>query len=253
MKKVDYDDWQHAVYVAGRQMSDEAQNAWMDAFGRHLPHVRPLRWLDLGSGTGRLTPALATAFGGPVSGVEPSHKMRAHALATARHPSVTYRAGTAEAIPLPDASCDAALLFYVWHHVVDRPRAVAELLRVVCPGGKLFVRTNLADRMPDVWWFRILPEWLEADRRMYRPQEDVINDFTTVGWRFESLDEVRWQRCANVTTEYERLKLRPTSLFEQLSDEEIAEGFARIELVLPSIEDGQPVYETSDLLVFAHP
>jgi len=88
---------------------------------------------------------------------------------------------------------------------------------------------------------------------MYRPQEDVINDFTTVGWRFESLDEVRWQRCANVTTEYERLKLRPTSLFEQLSDEEIAEGFARIELVLPSIEDGQPVYETSDLLVFAHP
>jgi ubiquinone/menaquinone biosynthesis C-methylase UbiE len=73
--------------------------------------------------------------------------MRAQALAHAGHPAVTYAAGSAEQIPLPDASCDAALLFFVWHHVVDREGAAQELRRVVKPGGRLFVGANFSDRM----------------------------------------------------------------------------------------------------------
>src|SRR5213078_1141334 len=80
MEKVDYDARLHAVYAAGRQMSPDALQTWMEAFARHLPETRPLVWLDLGSGTGRMTPSLATAFGGPVHGVEPSDRMRAQAL-----------------------------------------------------------------------------------------------------------------------------------------------------------------------------
>ena len=96
MEKVDYDARLHAVYAAGRQMSPDALQVWMEAFARHLPGTRPLAWLDLGSGTGRMTPSLASAFGGPVNGVEPSDKMRAQALAHAGHPAVTYAAGSAE-------------------------------------------------------------------------------------------------------------------------------------------------------------
>jgi ubiquinone/menaquinone biosynthesis C-methylase UbiE len=250
MKRIDYDDHQHIVYVAGRRMSDDALRVWMHAFARHLPMTRPLRWLDVGSGTGRLTPSLAETFGGPAYGVEPSSNMRAQAVAGAAHPSVTYMAGSAEQMPLPDASCDAAVLFWVWHHVVDRPAAAAELHRVVRPGSKLFVRTNLSDRMPDLWWFRLVPEWLEVDRRMYRSRVEVTVDFTTAGWRFVSLDEIEWPRSENLTADFERLKLRPTSLFEHLSDDLIEEGFARIEHALPALDDGQPVFETSDLLVF---
>ena len=129
MEKVDYDARLHAVYAVGRQMSPDALQTWMEAFARHLPETRPLVWLDLGSGTGRMTPSLASAFGGPAYGVEPSDKMRAQALAHAGHPAVTYAAGSAEHIPLPDALCDAALLFFVWHHVVDREGAAQELRR----------------------------------------------------------------------------------------------------------------------------
>src|ERR671937_538118 len=47
-------------------------------------------------------------------------------------PAVSYAAGPAEHIPLTDASCDAALLFFVWHHVDDRERAAQRLkLRAV--------------------------------------------------------------------------------------------------------------------------
>jgi SAM-dependent methyltransferase len=246
MEKVDYDARLHAVYDAGRQMSADALHTWMEAFARHLPVARPLVWLDLGSGTGRMTPSLATAFGGPVHGIEPSDRMRAQAPG---HPAVTYAAGSAERIPLPDASCDAALLFFVWHHVVGRAAAVRELRRVVRPGGKLFVQANFSDRMPDTWWFRVLPEWREVDRAQFRSEEEVMSDFAGAGWTLVARDEVTWLRSASLGDDVERLKLRAVSAFEHMSEAVVEAGFARIEEALPALDDG-PQYETSELLVF---
>lgn len=249
MEKVDYDAHLHTVYAAGRQMSPDAVRTWMEAFARHLPRTRPLVWLDLGSGTGRMTPALASAFGGPAHGVEPSGQMRAQALAHAGHPDVRYAAGSAEHIPLPDASCDAALLFFVWHHVDDREGAAQELRRVVRPGGTLFVGANLADRMPDIWWFRVMPEWKKVDTAQFRSEEDVRGDFTSAGWTLVSHDQVTWLRSANLAEDFERLKLRAVSVFAHLSEDLIDDGFARIEVALPLLDDG-PQYETTELLVF---
>jgi SAM-dependent methyltransferase len=249
MERVDYDARLHGVYAAGRRMSPGALKAWMEAFARHLPETRPLVWLDVGSGTGRMTPSLAGAFGGPAHGVEPSDKMRAQALAHAGHPAVTYAAGCAEQIPLPAASCDAALLFFVWHHVADRAGAAQELRRVVKPGGKLFVQANFSDRMPDVWWFRVMPEWRKVDTAQFRSEEEVKSDFTGAGWTLASRDEVTWLRSANMADDVERLKLRAVSAFEYMSEEVVEAGFARIEATLPLLDDG-PQYETSELLVF---
>jgi ubiquinone/menaquinone biosynthesis C-methylase UbiE len=246
MGKVNYEGRLHTVYAAGREMSPEAIDTWMAAFARHLPPTRPLAWLDAGSGTGRLTPALADAFGGPVHGVEPSDGMRAKARA---HPGVTYAAGSAERIPLPDACVDAALMFFVWHHVADRPRAVRELRRVVKPGGTLFVQVNFSDRMPDTWWFRVVPEWREADRAQFRTVEQVVGDFAGAGWTLAGRDEVSWPRSASLAADVERLRMRAVSVFELLTPAQIEAGFARIEAALPTIEDTAQ-YETNELLVF---
>jgi SAM-dependent methyltransferase len=249
MEKVDYDTRLHAVYAEGRQLPAGALQTWVGAFARHLPPARPLVWLDLGSGTGRMTPSLADAFGGPAHGVEPSDRMRAQAVAHAGHPAVTYAAGSAEHIPLPDASCDAALLFFVWHHVADRAAAARELRRVVKPGGKLFVGGNFSDRMPDVWWLRVVPEWREVDQAQFPSEDEVHGDFAAAGWTLASRDEVTWLRSASLTEEYERLKLRAVSVFEHLSEEVAAAGFDRIDAALPALGDG-PQYETNTLLVF---
>jgi SAM-dependent methyltransferase len=246
MAKIDYDERLHAVYAAGRRMAPGARDTWTAAFARHLPATRPLVWLDLGSGTGRMTPALADAFGGPAHGVEPSDRMRAQAAA---HPAVRYAAGSAEQIPLPDASCDAALLFFVWHHVADHDRAARELHRVVRPGGTIFVQTNFADRMPDVWWFRVVPDWREADRAQFRTEAAVRADFTGAGWDFVARDRVTWQRSASRSEDLERLRLRAVSVFELIGPEAVADGFARIEAALPALDDG-PQHETNELLVF---
>jgi SAM-dependent methyltransferase len=246
MEKIDYDARLHAVYASGRRMSPAALQTWTEAFARHLPATRPLVWLDLGSGTGRMTPSLASAFGGPAHGVEPSDRMRAQAAA---HPGVRYTAGSAEHIPLPDACCDAALLFFVWHHVADRAAAAREVRRVVRPGGTLFVQANLADRMPDVWWFRVVPEWRAVDQAQFRTEAEVRADFTGAGWTFVCRDEVSWLRSATLAADVERLRLRAVSAFEHMTAEVADAGFARIEAALPTLDPG-PQHETSELLVF---
>jgi ubiquinone/menaquinone biosynthesis C-methylase UbiE len=248
MRPVDYDRRLHAVYAKGRAMSPARLQEWMTVFSRHLPARRPLSLLDLGSGTGRLTPALAAAFGGPVTGVEPSGKMLAQAVSNAAYPNVTYLAGSGESIPLPTASCDAALVYFVWHHVADRPAAAHELHRVVRPGGRLLVRTNLSDRMPDAWWYRWLPRAREVDRQMYQPLDAVVADFAAAGWSWSTLDEVE-TAALTIREDFERLRVRALSTFEHLPGDVIEEGLAAIEAALPRMGD-RPVATGGDLLVF---
>ncbi|HEY3956080.1 MAG TPA: class I SAM-dependent methyltransferase [Streptosporangiaceae bacterium] len=232
-------------------MAPEALRAWTGAFARHLPERRPLALLDLGCGTGRLTPALADAFGGSAVGIEPSRMMLRHAVADAAHPRVGYLTGSAEAIPLAAGSADAALLFFVWHHVADKQAAAAELHRVVRPGGRLLVRTNCSDRMPDLWWYRWLPGAALADQRMYRPLDAVVADFTGAGWSWRTVDEVAVTQAVSIREDFARLRTRALSTFEHLPGDEVERGFGDIEAALPTIGDA-PVPSRGDLLVFTH-
>jgi SAM-dependent methyltransferase len=100
LQKVSYDERQHAQYQRGRAFPRERLTRWIETFAAYAPNARSLAVLDLGSGTGRLTPALAKAFGGPVYGVEPSQKMRGISESSAGHSAVVYRDGSAECIPL---------------------------------------------------------------------------------------------------------------------------------------------------------
>jgi hypothetical protein len=77
----------------------------------------------------------------------------------------------------------------------------------------------------------------------------VKRDFAGAGWILVSRDEVTWLRSANLAEDFERLKLRPVSMFAHMTEDMVEAGFARIEAALPSLGDGAQ-YETSELLVF---
>jgi SAM-dependent methyltransferase len=99
------------------------------------------RVLDLAAGTGKLTRSLV-ATGAAVVAVEPVSAMRAALVATL--PTVRALAGTAEEIPLRDASVDAATVAQAFHWF-DATVAIGELHRVLAGGGRLGLIWNVRD------------------------------------------------------------------------------------------------------------
>jgi SAM-dependent methyltransferase len=125
------------------------------AYHRHRPGypADAVRWalaassrevrevLDLAAGTGKLTEGLLH-LGLEVTAVEPDDGMRG--VLAAELPGVRARAGTAERIPLPDASVDAVLVGQAFHWF-DLVPALTEIARVLRPGGALGVLWNGED------------------------------------------------------------------------------------------------------------
>jgi SAM-dependent methyltransferase len=95
--------------------------------------------LDLGAGTGKLTRLLVSTFGRVVA-VEPAEAMRR--LLVAHCPEAEARAGTAEEIPLANASVEAVFAGEAFHRFDGEP-ALAEIARVLRPGGVLVLLWNL--------------------------------------------------------------------------------------------------------------
>lgn len=95
--------------------------------------------LDLGAGTGKLTRLLLSTFVRVVA-VEPDDEMRR--LLAALCPMAEALAGSAEQIPLPDASVDAVFAAQSFHWFANE-RALAELARVLRPHGALILMWNL--------------------------------------------------------------------------------------------------------------
>jgi SAM-dependent methyltransferase len=238
MRRIDYDAEQYRDYARGRALTGEQMQAWISAFAAVLPGRRPLAGLDVGSGTGRFTPALARAFG-PVTGVEPSARMRGVAQAQSRHPGARYLAGSAEDMPVPSGSADYALMFLSWHHVQDKPRAARELARVLRPAGRLLLRANFSDHHPEPWWLGHFPRGLEADTAQFQPLHEVIAMFTGTGWRVAGFGIVTQPSGGTRADILERLRLRTHSFFAQLSPGEAEAGLRSIEQAV-SADPGAP-------------
>jgi ubiquinone/menaquinone biosynthesis C-methylase UbiE len=110
----------------------------LEIMRRNVGDPARLSVLDVGCGVGA-TDALLASDVGDLHGVD----MSSESVERARHrnPTVTYRAYAGEELPYADASMDVAFAICVLHHVdvADRAAFVAELRRVVRPGGLVVV------------------------------------------------------------------------------------------------------------------
>ena len=105
----------------------------------------PCDVVDLGAGTGKLTRSLA-ALGHNVVAVEPLGEMLDRLRATV--PGVTAVTGSAESMPLPDGAADVVACAQAFHWF-DQEAALAEIARVLRPGGRIALVWNVRDeRVP---------------------------------------------------------------------------------------------------------
>jgi SAM-dependent methyltransferase len=143
-----------------REYEDEArfsvrQATWNNATGpdahdvvlEALREITPSRVLEVGPGKGELAERMARELDAEVVGVDQSERMVE--LTSSR--GVQAVVGDVQALPFENGSFDGAVAAWMLYHVPDVDRAIAELYRVLLPGGRLVAVTNSAWNLAELW------------------------------------------------------------------------------------------------------
>jgi len=167
------------------------------------------RVLDVGTGEGQIARLAVRDGASLVVGIDPTRaQLRA---ARARGGGAAYVRGGADALPFPDASFDAVVVCLVFEHVLDHESAIAEVARVLEPGGRFVFFLNhpllqapnsgwIIDHLLDEQYWRI-GAYLAEDVAMeelapgvslpfvHRPLSRYVNAMASHGLLVERMDE----------------------------------------------------------------
>ena len=167
------------------------------------------RALDVCTGTGDLAFELATRVGptGTTVGVDFSEEMlvRARAKAQAKGVTTTFQAADALALPFDDDAFDAATIAFGARNLADLGRGLAEMARVVRPGGRVVVleitTPGRLRALHGLWFDRLVPRlgaivggdrvaygYLPASAKRFPTPPELAGEMSLAG-----LDDVGWR------------------------------------------------------------
>jgi arsenite methyltransferase len=162
----------------------------------------PLEWLDIppggvaldvGSGPGNVTAALARAAApdGIALGVDISEPMLARAVRAQAGPRVGFLRADAQQLPFRDETVDAAVCIAVLQLIPNPAATLAEMARVLRPGGRMAVMVPTAGRASPL--FRLLPD---GGAHFFSDDElgDRLEDLGLVGVRTKAAGSIQWVR-----------------------------------------------------------
>jgi SAM-dependent methyltransferase len=157
-----------------------------------------LRWLDVGCGNGAFTEMLVERCApAAVHGIDPSEAQLAHARAVPALSAAEFRRGDAMALPYPPASFDAAVMPLVIFFVPEPAKGVAEMARVVAPGGA--VTAYAWDMLGGGFPYQVLRDELAAmGHEAPRPPSDDASRLEALEalWTGAGLEEVGTRRIS---------------------------------------------------------
>jgi arsenite methyltransferase len=163
----------------------------------------PIEWLnipqggialDVGSGPGSITAALARAAGpdGLALGVDISRPMLARAVRSEAGPHVGFLRADAQRLPLRDQTVDAAVSIAVLQLIPDPVATLSEIARVLRPGGRLAVMVPTVGRAAKLW--NKLPN---VGAYPFGEDEigDILEDHGFASVRTKNVGTVQWVRA----------------------------------------------------------
>lgn len=143
----------------------------------------PAHILDVGCGTGGFLRLAAQRFPAALlTGADPSEKMLEHAVAANPVPDrLEFVHASAEALPFEDGSFDLAVSTMSFHHWADQAKGLAEIARVLRPGGAFLLADHFVLRQHRVFFFT-----RKSGERFHTPAEiDALMGtagFTACNW-----------------------------------------------------------------------
>lgn len=168
--------------LLNRVLSVGIDRRWRARLVRRLGDLKGRSVLDVACGTGDLSFELAAA-GARVVGLDFTREMLLRASAKPGASSVPFLNGDALTLPFDTAAFDAVTIAFGLRNLEDRGRGLAELARVVRPGGTVMVLEFSLPRSPLVavpyrfYFTRVLPRvgaWVSGDREAYRYLPDTV-------------------------------------------------------------------------------
>jgi ubiquinone/menaquinone biosynthesis C-methylase UbiE len=190
------------------------------------------RVLDVGSGTGRFAAALSQRA--KVWGVDQSPQMLE--VARERAPDVRFKEATAYALPFKDGWFDRATMWLVVH-LLDRPRAYAEIRRVLTAGGRIGIATFDPSYFGLFWFRDYFPSMEEIDRARFPTRDDFEAELTAAGFGTAGFQRISQRASVSRDVALERIRGKHIATFDLISDEEYRSGLEKAEREVPDQVD----------------
>lgn len=183
--------------------------------------------LELGVGTGRIAlPLIARGYRYLALDKDPAmlEVFRQKVAGVMR--KVRLLEADARAIPLPDESVHGVIVVHLWHLLPDWPKALAEALRVLKPGGVLLegwdeMEAEEERAIQERWRSLVEAEGVRVERGLHKRRlQEVEEALRRLGLKPKAREVVRWQEARTLRQALEALEERLYS-FTQLVPEEV--------------------------------
>ena len=197
-----------ARYRTLRELDVDAVRLISDVVARAVDPGRPVRLVDIATGSGRYLDAVSHGVGAALAmnvvsiGLDLSLPMLQQARLRAGHAGLRARhlVGAVEMLPFRSASCDVMTCFNAVHHF-DLARFAGEAARVLAPAGLLVVYTRTPEQNRRTIWGRHFPEFATRETRLYEVNDVRAALDATGVFRAVRAQTVAWR----VTTSLARL------------------------------------------------
>jgi ubiquinone/menaquinone biosynthesis C-methylase UbiE len=219
-----------STYDRVREMSDQNLDLWIREIIR-LGHIHgESAVLEVGCGTGRFAIALWEHTHSRVVGLDISSNMLKIAKTKPSTGQIDWIEATAETIPSADKVFDCIFMVFAMHHFKDKRRALAEIRRVLKPGGRLVIATASHGMLKKEIVFQIFPGLLRIESSRFPTIPQLRRLLSAADFINLAVHRISGYPAWLTKEAYiEWILQKPISTFHLLSEKNFKEGLRRFQ------------------------
>nr|MDO8081251.1 methyltransferase domain-containing protein [Candidatus Freyarchaeota archaeon] len=212
---------------------------------KHKPRI-----LDVGCGAGHHTLFLENSFDGETIGLDTSIGMLKQIQKKGAEIKLLRACG--ENIPLMNNVVNLVFISYVLHQSEEKEKLISEAYRVLKRNGHTAILTSSHNQLRSDLVHQYFPRILEINLKRFPPLDEIKEMLNRAGFKNVSFSEISVKQEASAEEIIERIKGKPMSVFNLLSEEEFQSGLRSFIKNLRSKYKDKLTYKDSSSLITAN-